>query len=124
MSLGIDDVLVDLHPDEGAQITDIAPSGFNDEDYETVLGSVHDGLDALHTSPDNDCAVNTNVEDEIKKKIKTYGIVNVSGSDNHGRPVIILAACMIPTKQEIDKQKKYFKSQQDFFDNLFRYGAD
>jgi hypothetical protein len=98
------------------EVPSLESGNFNDEDYEAALGNVNNSED---TSIGDDPT--KKAEDETIRKIKSYGIVNVSGSDLSGRPVIILAACNIPGKQEIEREKKFFKSQQDFFDLLFKY---
>jgi hypothetical protein len=57
----------------------------------------------------------------LKEKINSYGIVNVSGTDLTGRPIIIFAASRLPEADVILKEKNFFKSHQHFFDLLFEF---
>ena len=86
-----------------------------DEDFEAELG----GPIVAPVEP---------VEDENSKKMKElyqiidhFGIVTVCGSDAAGRPIIIISACNLPNKNEIDKHKSFFQSHDHFFDVLLEY---
>jgi hypothetical protein len=89
-----------------------------DEDFEAELG----GPTVTTVEP---------VEDEKSKRMKElyqiidqFGIVTVCGSDAAGRPVIIISACNLPNKNEIEKHKNFFKNQEQFFDVLLEYVDD
>ena len=86
-----------------------------EEDFDAELGA-HATIQSVLNDSDVDQSKN-----ELKQKIDSYGIVNVSGSDLSGRPIIILAASKLPDAEAVLKESKYFNSHQHFFDLLLDF---
>ena len=82
-----------------------------DEDFEAELGSQSIIQSNIESEADRQ-------KNDLNKRIDSFGIVNVSGSDLSGRPIIVVAACNLPDPEKIEKEKEFFKSQQHFFDLL------
>lgn len=61
-----------------------------DEDFEQELGS-----------PDHI----ENEEDGEYKDISKYGIVQLAGDDNFGRKIVVISACKLPPRSELDHAK-------------------
>lgn len=92
----------------------LTPENFIEEDFEAEIGPQLNQIESVEDEK-------VNKLNELHKKIDQYGVVTVSGSDHAGRPVIILSACNIPNKIEIERQSNYFQNQQHFFDVLLEY---
>ena len=82
-----------------------------EEDFEAELGST---IATVEHAEDE----RTKKLKELYQKIDEYGIVCICGSDQAGRPIIIVSACNLPNKAEIEKQKEFFQNQEHFFDIL------
>jgi len=86
-----------------------------EEDFESELGAP---ASSQATFVESDIEKSKN---ELKEKIDSYGIVNISGTDLAGRPIIIFAASRLPEAEAILKDKQFFRSHQHFFDLLFEF---
>lgn len=84
-----------------------------EEDYEAELGAAQ--VDYQESIMESDSDKKTNA---IKERIDRYGIVNVCGSDNMGRPIIVISAARLPDSSDILRERDFFSSHQHFFDTL------
>lgn len=96
----------------------ITPDGLIDEDFEEELGS-------------------PNLEDENDpelqfRDIAKYGIIQLAGDDTYGRKVVVVSACRLPPREELDHQKflRYLKHlldqyvESDYTVVYFHYGLN
>jgi hypothetical protein len=89
----------------------LTPENLIDEDFEAELGPNMSHVESVEDE-------RVKIKKEMYQKIDHCGIVSVSGSDKSGRMVIILAACNLPNKFEIEKLSTHFQNQQHFFEVL------
>ena len=89
----------------------LTPENLIDEDFEAEIGQPAVNVESVEDEKDK-------VRKELHSKIDQYGIVTVCGSDHAGRPIIIISACNLPSKNDIEKQSGFFQNQQHFFDAL------
>ncbi|ESO12743.1 hypothetical protein HELRODRAFT_105496 [Helobdella robusta] len=96
----------------------MTPEGLIDEDFEAELGSPNE-------EDENDPELQF-------RDIAKFGIIQLAGDDAFGRKVIVVSACRLPPREELDHQKfmKYLKHlldqyvESDYTVVYFHYGLN
>ena len=95
-----------------AQIT---ADTYMEEDFESELGASANSQTAFAESETEKS------KNDLREKIDSYGIVNVSGSDLAGRPIIIFATSKLPSSETVLKETNFFSNHQHFFELLLEF---